>query len=74
MALTKSSTERVDMPWMLSIRVAAQPWITMALDFPAIPRGSRKDGEYLPRRSLEIWSSTAPARVSQSRQGIRCDG
>jgi hypothetical protein len=60
-ALTRSSTERVDTPWMQA------SWITAVSAFSAIRRGSRKPGKYDPRRSLGMRSSTVPARVSQSR-------
>ncbi len=61
MACTRSSTERVDTPWMQA------SWITAVSAFPAIRLGSGKPGKQLPLRSFGIFSSTLPARVSRTR-------
>ena len=65
MALTRSSTERVEMPWMLSIRFAAQPWITAVSASSAMRRGSRgKVGAASQLRDPEL---DRPGPRSQSR-------
>lgn len=60
-ALTRSSTERVDTPWMQASSITAESV------FSAVRRGSRNSGKSLPWRSLGILSSTLWARVSQAR-------
>jgi hypothetical protein len=57
-ALTSSSTDRVETPWIYA------SWITATSAFSAVRRGSRKPGKYVPRRSLGIRRSIDPARVS----------
>jgi hypothetical protein len=61
MALTNSSTERVDTPWIYA------SCTTAARAFSAVRRGSKNAGKYEPRRSLGMRRSTDPTRVSQSR-------
>jgi hypothetical protein len=57
-ALTRSSTGRVEIPWMRASR------ITTVRAFPTICRGSMKLGKQLQLRSLGMRRSTVAARVS----------
>jgi hypothetical protein len=61
MALTRSSTARVEIPCMEA------SWITAVSAFSAVRRGSRNEGRYEPLRSLGMARSIRPARVSHAR-------
>ena len=60
-ACTRSSTLRVETPWIHA------SWITATKACSVVRRGSRKPGTYEPLRSLGILRSSVPRRVSKAR-------
>ena len=60
-ACTRSSTLRVDTPLIHA------SWITATRACSVVRRGSRNAGKYEPLRSLGIFSSSVPRRVSKAR-------
>ncbi len=67
-AWTRSSTLRVETPWIQA------SWITATKACSVVRRGSRKPGKYEPFRSFGIFRSSVPSRVSKARwrYPLRC--